>query len=311
MAAMAAVAASLPAALAWLLLTACGAVVGATSSSSLLRTLQLPAVVERDLDCECPAGTACDCAKNQADRQEMKNPGRGGDTAGYQRVSDQYNVPDSVDYNTEDCSCSCCEVIPRMPEEIVVPSVYLKCALETKSAGKVPSVSSDTGTYQQEKAGCGGSCIVRGGVLDASENEVSDYNRFCFYQCQPYNYEVGNPCIGIDSEEKKKAQTKDQNAQDILVDPVVASESDNDQDAAHVVVGGPPPPPPGPPSTTAPPPCGERIPCIWKEMAEGRQKAANMLKQARDMTHKLRKLEAQTTGLLQIRKLAGLNVSRQ
>jgi len=148
----------------------------------------------------------------------------------------------------EECSCNCCEVAERTPEEIKIQSVWLKCAL------KFTDVDSCS-----EKCAVGSNLVLPAGTSDKGIN----YDRFCFYYCQPFDTAPSGPCIEQNATEQVKAATSDGNGEDLHLPP---------QGSGDFIHPNPPTTPP-PPPTLEEMPCHERLDCIETLMAEARGKA--------------------------------------
>lgn len=161
------------------------------------------------------------------------------------------------DVEFSECSCSCCEVAERSPEEIKIQSIYLKCA------HKYTDVNS-----------CGHKCQVTNNiVLPAGTSDKGiNYDRFCFYYCQPFDTEVTGPCIRQNGTEQIKAGTKSGNGEDLDLPP--QGQGDIIKPHPHTT----PPPPP----TMEEMPCHERLDCIESLMREGKDKAESTWQMARD-----------------------------
>lgn len=113
---------------------------------------------------------------------------------------------DNVDSSPDDppsCSCDCCDTVRRRPDE-VVSGAEIKC---------IPSFGhSDT---------CGHQCLADVGdrLLNAHSNEdqILDYQRFCFYECKPAKGIFSPPktaCIELDDIDIKRSIDKAGNAMD-------------------------------------------------------------------------------------------------
>jgi len=108
----------------------------------------------------------------------------------------------------EDCACSCCQITSRKPQEIIDPRITLKCMLNEMSP-----------------QGCPATCTVKHNPVLQTEipSEIEnglDYNRFCFFQCQPKSDKLSGPCGPIHSaKDEKKAVSKDGNGADANLPP--------------------------------------------------------------------------------------------
>lgn len=62
-------------------------------------------------------------------------------------------------------------------------------------------------------------------VLDRTSNEGTDYNRFCFYECQPHDFTLGQMCVPMSSAELAQSETQDGNGQDVGMLPEEGSDA--------------------------------------------------------------------------------------
>lgn len=169
-------------------------------------------------------------------------------------------VPDTKNFESPPCSCSCCEVSRRLPDEISLPTNYLKCALPEGLAGSaVQTVEDDMGRVYTVANSCGsrgmdqassdsagGACKAVNPLLAATSE--TDYNRFCFYNCQPHSYEIGTVCVDYGPQEQLAAFDPDGNGKDINISPAIVTDNDvnayvgidKPEPAASAVVDVPP-----------------------------------------------------------------------
>lgn len=146
-------------------------------------------------------------------------------------------VPDPAGYDETTCSCSCCEVTRRLPDEIKDPTNFLKCALPLGFAGStLTRVKDELGNIYTEPKSCGRSgmrlsrlsaCKPLSPLLSSTASET-DYNRFCFYNCQPHNYETGTICIEYSPQEQLAAFDIDGNGKDINLPPAIVVDATED-----------------------------------------------------------------------------------
>lgn len=118
------------------------------------------------------------------------------------------------------CSCDCCSVVERRPDE-VVSGAMVKCA---PASGH----SEDTCTPQ---------CVPSWDdqiLRYSSEEQILDYERFCFFECKPapgsMNLAVGAGCVVLEPAEARQVLDKNGNA----IDPAIVYAS---------AMAGPPLPP--------------------------------------------------------------------
>jgi len=166
-------------------------------------------------------------------------------------------------------------------------TVFLKCALdEVQSAGTAVKTSKDlNGKVSTNSLSCGASCLrpkensaankKKANVTDSAGGAVAgmmdggggenlespiDYNRYCFYNCRPYDFAVGNICVGLDRKMKKAVQGE--------VDPALHPQVTDPklQKAWAEATGASPAPTEPPTTTTASLPCAESDPCAYKLM---------------------------------------------
>lgn len=172
----------------------------------------------------------------------------------------QYSqIPDRKEYALPTCSCDCCQVTRRSPSEIMDPAVYLKCA-RNEAAGEdsetaLRAASTNSGEVHATEARCWRRCAVpRGSVLTATLSGGTDANRFCHYQCKPYTYTAGDPCVGLTEEELDRAAHSDGNGQDHMMQPKTAPAGGGGSGEVRSADAEP--------TTTTLGPCVERSPCI-------------------------------------------------
>lgn len=181
---------------------------------------------------------------------------------------------DQVSPNVEykECTCSCCEVAERTPEEIKIQSVYLKCVQKY----------SDVGGECPNKCALSSNLVIPAATSDKGIN----YDRFCFYYCQPFDTEVSGPCLRQNSTEQLTASTSDGNGEDLHLPPQGSGD----------FVEAAPPTTPKPPPTMEEMPCEERKDCIESIMMEGRDKAEDQWGLARDSAQAARDAVASFPG---------------
>jgi len=185
--------------------------------------------------------------------------------------------PDASTLEVPDCTCGCCHVTYRTPDEVAQGgTVFLKCALdEVQSEGKAISSSADlNGKVSTQALSCQESCsptLAKDAQPDATqaandetggESNASpiDYNRYCFYNCRPYDFTVGNICVSLTSEQKKVLKGE--------VDPAVHPQVSDPalQDAWAVSTGAKPPPEEADATVTTTLPCAQADPCAYGMM---------------------------------------------
>jgi len=176
-----------------------------------------------------------------------------------------------------ECSCDCCTVTNRMPEEMVDPSVFLKCA-RNEASSQVDETLAKGEDGEPVSLQCPTTCTVKSSnVLIPTSNEGSDYSRYCLYFCQPYDFQVSGPCIPMSQTEKLDGFTRDGNGKDVQIQP------------ESKIITGVTKEPQGPPEPTPEPPCEERNPCVYKRLGEVRAQARDALGQAREQSYGARK----------------------
>jgi len=165
-------------------------------------------------------------------------------------------------------------------------TVFLKCALdEVQSKGAAVATSKDlNGKVSTDSLSCKASCLPPKasssemgdedkknstdggtgvmGMVPGGDDMASpiDYNRYCFYNCRPYDFAVGNICVGLDRKMKKAVQGE--------VDPALHPQVTDPklQKAWAEATGASPAPTEPPTTTTASLPCAESDPCAYKLM---------------------------------------------
>lgn len=113
--------------------------------------------------------------------------------------------------NLEDCSCGCCQITARKPAEIIDPTITLKCMLD-----------------ELKPRGCPKTCTVKHNPVLRTElpSDIEnglDYNRFCFFQCQPKSEKLSGPCGPMREKDEHKAVSKDGNGADANLPPHMPS----------------------------------------------------------------------------------------
>lgn len=157
-----------------------------------------------------------------------------------------------------ECTCSCCEVSERTPEEIEDQAIYLKCAQKF----------TDVGEECTRKCAITNNLVLPAGTSDKGIN----YDRFCFYYCQPFDSAVTGPCVRQNAAEASKTAIDDGNGQDTHLSP---------QGSSDIVEPHKPTEPPKPP-TMEEMPCEERANCIEKPMKDAHMKAEQTWELARN-----------------------------
>jgi len=154
-------------------------------------------------------------------------------------------------------------------------TVFLKCALdEVQNQGANVKTSKDfNGKVTTQALTCGGSCSPPKekdakanatsailGMAGESGSSAIDYNRYCFYNCRPYDFNVGNICVKLSKEFKKVVKGEvDPGAHPHVTDP-------NVQGGWAIATGAAPAPTKPPPVTTTSLPCEASDPCAYKMM---------------------------------------------
>lgn len=144
-------------------------------------------------------------------------------------------VPSDSEFSVPPCTCDCCQVTRRRPDEVNDQSgAFLKCALNEPIPGDdtVQAIyDQSTQTGKLVSTACpssgqfrGGKCTLEVGVnmdpgagtdvLAATTESGTDYNRFCFFQCQPFDFQIGHFCVPFNPSEASAASTKHGNGQD-------------------------------------------------------------------------------------------------
>jgi len=105
----------------------------------------------------------------------------------------------------EACSCSCCDVVERRPDE-VVDDARIKCAPSEEHSSEV----------------CSDQCLSAENdrILRTAEEQVLDYLRFCFFECKPAAgvlSPVSTQCVALDEADIPKVVDTSGNA----IDPAV------------------------------------------------------------------------------------------
>lgn len=91
-----------------------------------------------------------------------------------------------------DCSCDCCDVVERRPDEYVA-GAGVKCAPSDQHSGDM----------------CGEMCLPRANdlALAASSQGSVEYLRFCFFECKPaagVESPVGTQCVVLEEAEQRQ-----------------------------------------------------------------------------------------------------------
>lgn len=177
-------------------------------------------------------------------------------------------------------------------------TVFLKCALdESGGHGAVSATKSNSGKVSTQSLSCGASCEPEQenkvdknstgailGMAGESGSHAIDYNRYCFYNCRPYDFNVGNICVKMSKEVLNKTKGEiDPAAQPHVTDP-------NVQGAWAVATGAAKPSTPPPPVTTSSLPCEASDPCAYKMMNASIKEAKMYYGQAASASHQATKI---------------------
>jgi len=198
----------------------------------------------------------------------------------HSRGRSPYHIgPDNL--QVPDCTCGCCHVTYRTPDEMPEGgTVFLKCALDEvqgQSSGTAVQANKDlNGKVTTSSLHCGASCVPpkgsqrpKGtedgqnstdallGMAGESGASAIDYNRYCFYNCRPYDFNVGNICTNLRKDTKSVIKDEvDHGLHPLVTDPKV-------QGAWGVSTGALPAPVEAPSTTTAQLPCAQSDPCAY------------------------------------------------
>lgn len=164
-------------------------------------------------------------------------------------------------------------------------TVFLKCAVdEVKGHSSATAVQANkdlNGKVTTSSLQCGVSCVPpkeggsnktegTGALLGmAGESGASaiDYNRYCFYNCRPYDFNVGNICTKLSEETKAVMKGEvDHALHPLVTDPKV-------QASWGVSTGALPAPVEVPTTTTSQLPCEASDPCAYKLMNQSIKEA--------------------------------------
>lgn len=195
------------------------------------------------------------------------------------------------------CTCGCCESTQRRPDEIV-GSVTLKCQAKLGPGGSewgAASIKKVKGGYQGTETvdqSCQAQCKLPENPDDSlakSSDAGIEYDRYCFYSCQPHDFVVGHPCQPLDKKEAAEARDDSGNGKDPALQPATGSNSASDVDLIMPAFN-----PPGDPVQVPPPPveegpevpCEDRSPCIYEPMMEARRQAFQLLKDTAEQREK-------------------------
>merc|ERR1719195_228392 len=143
----------------------------------------------------------------------------------------QHQQPGLAKAGLPTCSCDCCRVARREPDEMHDGTgAFLKCAVN-EAAGDGDELTGEPGSdgsLTVSQTSCptttgwkDGFCTLEGVdnvVLEASP-DGEDYNNFCFYSCQPYTFALGDPCVTLSRNERPSQQTDGGNGQDVGLAP--------------------------------------------------------------------------------------------
>jgi len=152
----------------------------------------------------------------------------------------------------------------------------LKCALdEVQASGKAITKRTNLdGEVTTERLSCTESCMVRQatssqpnatkyvtGEADEKSDQIQmDYNRYCFYNCRPYDFTIGNMCVRLSKEQRKALKgMSDPAVHPKVTDPKV-------QRAWDEATGVSPKPTAAPPRVTTTLPCEQRESCAYGMM---------------------------------------------
>lgn len=206
--------------------------------------------------------------------------------AGFMRGAQLPMSPDPKGLQVESCSCGCCHTTYRTPDEMEQGgTVFLKCALdEVQSKGTAVQTHKDlNGKITTDGLSCRSSCMKKKDNSEAANKKAAnttsaagalagmagpgedldtpiDYNRYCFYNCRPYDFTIGNICVGLSRGQDKVLKGE--------VDPAMHPQvtDPNLQKAWAQATGNAPVPTEPPPVTTPPLPCHKSDPCAYKLM---------------------------------------------
>lgn len=202
-------------------------------------------------------------------------------SAGSRLVDDPVPLgPDAASITQPACKCGCCVTTYRTPDEEDQDSgVFLKCVRdEVLSDGTSASVSQDVnGETTVESQTCPSTCTdqqtegapVVGGIIGEHIVPPMDYNRFCFYNCRPYDFHVGNICVELSAEEKNvTGGVMDPSSHPQVSDPTLR------EDWARKK-GELPPTTTAPTTTTKSLPCQQATPCAYELMSDSIGQSTN------------------------------------
>jgi len=171
-------------------------------------------------------------------------------------------------------------------------TVFLKCAVdEVKGHSSATAVQANkdlNGKVTTSSLHCGASCVPpkgsqrpKGtedgqnstdallGMAGESGASAIDYNRYCFYNCRPYDFNVGNICTNLRKDTKSVIKDEvDHGLHPLVTDPKV-------QGAWGVSTGALPAPMEAPSTTTAQLPCAQSDPCAYGLMKQSIIEAKN------------------------------------
>lgn len=189
------------------------------------------------------------------------------------------------------CSCDCCDVITRRPDEIV-NAVRVKCS---PSHGHSSDKCGEQCSLQDQDPVLGG----------ASQNGVFDYQRFCFFECKPgdgswTHSPPGTQCVALEEEESKHMLDARGNA----VDPATLFGQDyklvrtalllsTAQNRSKASAGAIAPAPAPRAAGTDDEPSPEVIGKIIEDVAKGRQQARDKKKLAQSSAQEALRLAMQ------------------
>jgi len=202
---------------------------------------------------------------------------------------------DATDDDLPACSCDCCDVVARRPDEFV-NEVHVKCS---PSHGH----SSDV---------CGEQCAPREDdpiLGNVAQNRMLDYQRFCFFECKPgdgswLTSPAGTQCVALEDAEAHQVLDVHGNAMDpasifgregtVVRTALLLSTAQHRGEAS----AGAPAPAPGPAQRAAgtdDEPSPEEIAKIIKTVSKGRQQAQDREKAAETSAEDALRLAMQFT----------------
>mmetsp|Transcript_47540 Transcript_47540/g.84190 ORF Transcript_47540/g.84190 Transcript_47540/m.84190 type:complete len:565 (-) Transcript_47540:70-1764(-) len=118
------------------------------------------------------------------------------------------------------CSCDCCQVVSRAPNEVVQLSSNLSVS------HKCDYLAPPQGDSTQSQ--CPSTCLDQSGntVITSETSGDLDYRRYCAYQCLPSTNEVGSDCVMLTAAQMEAA-TEDNGNGKVLNEAADATFEDN------------------------------------------------------------------------------------